>query len=242
MKHTTRTTALLTAAIVSAGFAHWLGTGPVEAQTPAPVAEVPKLNDVDPVEIAEVPFTTEQQELIDFAYARYARAGLVLPDVSISFSHDDSHCFGYGGVYLPEEMSVRICRPSKTTMIHELAHAWVETVLAESDRQAFLDLRDLETWRGGDEWAQRGAEQAAEIITWGLMDSDISVRWLVPASDGTSTETRRLFKVPNTGFDQLVAAYDMLTHALPTDRIADSRIPRTTVSTVVSPEARKPAA
>ncbi len=182
--------------------------------------------------------TADQQELVDFAYSRYARAGLVLPDVSVMFPDDESQCFGYGGIYVPNERTVRICRPSKTTMVHELAHAWLETVLVESDRRDFLELRGLETWRGGPSWGLRGAEQSAEIITWALMDTDISVRWMVTNSDGTTTNTWRLFKVPNSSPVELVAAYENLTDRQPSDRLDDVPSSETLTAVSFSPEAR----
>jgi hypothetical protein len=49
---------------------------------------------------------------------------------------------------------------------------WDEHELTDEVRQAFLDLRGLETWRGG-EWHDRGAEHAAEIMVWGLIDRPV---------------------------------------------------------------------
>ena len=183
-------------------------------------------------------YTSEEFELLEFARSRFAQSGLELPDIAVEFPTDDSRCYGYGGVYLPTELTVRICRPSESTMIHELAHAWVETTFNDSDRNAFLELRGLETWTGGEHWDQRGAEQAAEIITWALMDTDITVRWLETNDDGTTEETTRLFKVPNSNPDQLVAAYHELTGGVPQFRISeDARSTRTATETT-SPEAQ----
>lgn len=182
-------------------------------------------------------FTVDEQELVDFAFSQFDSSGIALPDVSIVFPSKESECYGFGGFYIPAEQAVRICRPSKTTMIHELAHAWIETTITDDERGAFLELRGLETWVGGDEWDQRGAEQAAEIVTWGVMDENISVRWLETDAVGTTTETWRLFKVPDSTPDLLAAAYESLTGDAPHLRLADD--PRVgATETIMSPELR----
>lgn len=183
--------------------------------------------------------TSEQQELVDFARSRFALAGIDLPDVAIEFPADETACHGYGGVYLPTEHTVRICRPSKTTMVHELAHSWIETTFDEDDRRAFLAHRGLETWAGGSGWDERGAEHAAEIITWAIMDENISIRWVETNADGTTVETWRLYKLPDSSPDQLASAYRALTGNEPVLRIADD--PRTVEPTPepTSPEAQR---
>ena len=181
----------------------------------------------------------QQHQLVDFALERFANAGLELPsDLKISFPTDQAKCFGYGGIYVPTEVEVRICRPSDTTMVHELAHAWLETTLTDEERKAFLELRGLNMWAGGDEWDQRGAEQSAEILTWALMDRDITVRWLVPGPNSTPVETFRLFKIENSTYEELVAAYQLLTGSDPVDRNSRS-LAVETVSDLSSPEARR---
>ena len=187
-------------------------------------------------------YTVAQQELVDFAYGRFARADLELPTVTVVFPTDNNQCHGYGGVYLPAEHTVRICRPSKTTMVHELAHAWVETTLTNSGRHTFLQLRGLDTWTDAERWDQRGAEHAAEIITWALMDRNIAIRWIETNPDGTTAETSKLYKLPDSSPNELITAYEQLTGKSPTDRLptdplADDRNQTTTDS--ISPEARR---
>ena len=60
--------------------------------------------------------------------------------------------------------------PSRRRLVlHEFAHAWARENLTDSQREALMADRELETWNDHDvEWAQRGTEHAAEIITWGL--------------------------------------------------------------------------
>lgn len=177
--------------------------------------------------------SADEQDLVDFAFARFASAGVELPDVSIVFPTEARKCHGFGGIYIPAKRAVRICRPSKRTMIHELAHAWIETTISDSQRETFLELRGLDTWTGGDEWDQRGAEQAAEIVTWAVMDQDMSFRWLETDADGTTNETWRLLKIPNSNPDLLATAYESLTGNVPHLRLADDprlRVPEVTMS------------
>jgi hypothetical protein len=51
-----------------------------------------------------------------------------------------------------------------------MAHAWdLGGGLTEEVRGRFLTLRGLDAWHDlSDDWPRRGAEQAAEILTWGL--------------------------------------------------------------------------
>lgn len=228
MTHALRSSALILT--VAVWFLGQSTDSPPTAQSvtapPIPAASAPDQLDAD------------EQELVDFAIARLAGVGIELPDVSIEFPDSEAKCKGFGGLYIPDLSTVRICRPSKTTMIHELAHSWVETTLTNAERTAFLDLRGLETWAGGTEWDERGAEHASEIITWAAMDENISHRWLEPNLDGSTTETWRLFKVPNSDPDQLAAAFVSLTGEQPSDRLDDD--PRTgeAVVEVRSPEVR----
>ena len=60
--------------------------------------------------------------------------------------------------------------------LHELAHAWAETQLTPIDQADFLRLRRLDAWSDEGlpphEW---GAEHAAEVVSWGLMDELIPI-------------------------------------------------------------------
>ena len=98
--------------------------------------------------------------------------------------------------------------------------------------------RDLETWADlGYEWAELGAEQAAEVITWGLMDSNIQIQWVETDDDGQTIPEYRLFKIPDSSPDELIAAYELLTGDAPTDRLDDD--PRhVEEAQFTSPEAR----
>ena len=184
-----------------------------------------------------VSLSAAEQELVDFARSRFELAGIELPEVTIEFD-DKGACEGYGGLYLPSQRIVRICRASKSTMVHELAHAWIETVFDDDDRSAFLELRGLERWTGGRRWDERGAEHAAEIITWGLMDEDLTVRWLEHHADGSTSYSWRLFKLPDSDPARLVEGYQQLTGELPALRVLDEACDATP-DEITSPEANR---
>ena len=60
------------------------------------------------------------------------------------------------------------------TLLHELGHVWEHQYVDDPTRQSFLDLRGLAAWSALDvKWHERGNEQVAEAIAWGLMEYPI---------------------------------------------------------------------
>jgi hypothetical protein len=54
-------------------------------------------------------------------------------------------------------------------LLHELAHAWASRSLGDEQRRAYLALRELDTWNDQRRpWGERGTEDAAEVLRWGL--------------------------------------------------------------------------
>lgn len=188
--------------------------------------------------------TQDQQAMIDHAYSRFELAGIDVPIVEIDFHVADAGetnnaaCFGYRGSYEPSKRRIRLCDPSDSTLVHELAHAWIEATLDPDAKRAFLRMRGLDHWTEADEWRKRGAEQAAEILTWGLMERDISSRWLRTDGHGRAIEDRRLLRLGDVYFDDLIEGYEQLTGELPLNRARFERHePKDE-----SPEARRSAA
>jgi hypothetical protein len=80
-----------------------------------------------------------------------------------------------------------------------MAHAWVEVHVDEELRHRFLQLRGLTGWNDrADAWKERGTEQAAEIIAWGLGEGEVSP--LLPEQPSTA---------------DMIAAYVLLTGSQP---------------------------
>jgi hypothetical protein len=123
--------------------------------------------------------TDSDLELVRWAIGRYGRAGIDLPSVRITFHPDAGGCDGNSGLF--RRGRVEMCSDGsqdyrRRVLLHELAHAWGAARLDAMDRERFLDLRGLAAW---DErrtpWGQRGAEQAAEVLTWGIGDPSMPV-------------------------------------------------------------------
>ena len=64
--------------------------------------------------------------------------------------------------------------------LHVLSHAWTHQNLDDADREAFLELRNLHYWDEPARWFAMGAEHAAEIMAWGLLDADVGVLTVAP--------------------------------------------------------------
>lgn len=120
-----------------------------------------------------------QLATIDWALALFEEAGLGLPGIDFAQFPDRSHCAGRIGAAIAadERVGIRLCTDRsgpvlEWLLLHEIAHAWDRQSLDESRRRAFIDLRGLSSWREGD-WHDRGAEHAAEIVVWGLIDRPV---------------------------------------------------------------------
>jgi hypothetical protein len=121
---------------------------------------------------------------IEWGLDRFRDAGLPLPPMTITVHDDEAACDGNSGLYLPNDpVEVHLCtpgpvdsRPAKLTTLHELAHAWAESRLSAAQRAAFLELRGLDVWYDQQRPPhERGAEHAAEVVSWGLMDEMIPI-------------------------------------------------------------------
>lgn len=140
--------------------------------------------------------------LVGWAVARYERAGLELPPLEVYFHEDTSGCRGRLGFY--EGGRVELCLGlilnlvPRQTILHEMAHAWGERALTDVLRARFMELRHVDTWASWDEpWPERGWEQAAEIVAWGVGD-----RVLTPV-------------IPDNSPEDVRTAYELLTGSPP---------------------------
>lgn len=131
-------------------------------------------------------FGPEQQALIDWAVDLFRQANLPLPPVDFVHEPFRDPCKGRRGSHTVAQgrSTIRICTDEagladQILFVHELAHAWDRVALTDDRRAAFMALRGLHTWRGtdpnGEDWLERGAEHAAEIMTWGLLDRPMMV-------------------------------------------------------------------
>jgi hypothetical protein len=97
---------------------------------------------------------------------------------SSSRRREQGRCNGNSGLFRPAhpaEVHLYLTNAdngvARLTTLHELAHAWAETQLTDAEQESFVALRGLEVW--ADQRAPRhewGAEHAAEVVSWSLMD------------------------------------------------------------------------
>lgn len=121
-------------------------------------------------------FSQAHHEIVDWALALFVEADLELPSIDFIASSDLEPCNGRTGAarHGAKGSEITICGAEvlvghDIVVVHELAHAWEKHNSTPEARAAFLELRGLTEWRSGD-WHDRGAEHAASIIAWGLID------------------------------------------------------------------------
>jgi hypothetical protein len=122
--------------------------------------------------------STEQQAIARWATDLFSEARLELPNVIFVAGSDPDDCDGFDGLARPEQGHVQItlCTDhvgwaGELLILHEVAHAWDFHNLSSEDRARFSAHRGARTWLDRDvDWHERGAEQAAEIMVWGLID------------------------------------------------------------------------
>ena len=178
---------------------------PAESQVDAPPS--PPV-----VTIAPDGLTDRNQELVDWAIGRFDDADLALPSLDISFHpYDSEECPGIGIALWTagkDTHRIRLCSPSKRVLLHELGHAWTHKTLNPADRTQLIEWLGLESWDSGNiAHPNRGIEQTADIIAWGLLD--------------------RRDRMPHLGPVDLAAAYELLTGRRSPYRSIDELQPET---------------
>ena len=139
--------------------------------------------------------TRHQVALATWATGLFDRAGLTLPPIDFIRHATTGPCLGRTGIasYEGGRGRVGICTADagpveEILFLHEIAHTWDRHALSEDRRRDFQDLRGLAAWRSSLlPWEELGAEQAAEIITWGLIDRPM---WVVRIPDTACAELR----------------------------------------------------
>jgi hypothetical protein len=153
-----------------------LASAPVDAGVPA--------HDPVPAPSVTIDAPADWTAQVAWGLERFRLAGLALPEVRVTVHDDVAPCGGNAGLYRPRDpVEVHLCsrsapgsRAARLLVLHELAHAWAESQLSGADRAALLASRDLAAWTDDrlppHEW---GAEHAAEIVSWGLMDEPVPI-------------------------------------------------------------------
>ena len=139
---------------------------------------------------------------VRWALGLFEQAQLRLPPIEVVRHPSMESCAGRRASHTWEDgrSTIHLCADDKPRvrryrMLHEIAHSWDRHSLTEERRAAFLELRGLAEWRNDDpeRWHERGAEHAAEIMVWGLIDRPV----------------RSVF-IPDTTCAELRAGYEVL--------------------------------
>jgi hypothetical protein len=139
-------------------------------QRPAPAHEPLVIHGADPVE----------ERAIDWSIRRYREAGLDgMPDLDVYLHRSHEECNGGLGLYHAGRIDLCTEEASEPYQrkfaLHEMAHGWIETNVDGAVLDRFMDIRGIAAWNDRSyDWKQRGTEQAAEIVTWGLGEGEIS--------------------------------------------------------------------
>ncbi len=154
-----------------------------------------------------------QLDVIDWALDLFREAELALPPIDFVGHDSTTDCFDRAAAHTQSggRSRIDICTAdtgpvAEVLLLHEIAHAWDRRSLTADTRHAFLAERDLTEWRNHDpdRWHDRGAEHAAEIIMWGLIDRPMRVVRLTANSCADLIAGYRLLtgKEPLHGFTQ----------------------------------------
>lgn len=148
-----------------------------------------RLTAVQPLEIHGA--TAAEARAVDWALHRYRDAGLThMPPLEVFLHRDHDAC--NGGIGLYSSGRIDLCTKASSEpyqrkfALHEMAHAWGETNVDVRTLELFLDVRGIASWNDRTHpWKERGTEQSAEIIAWGLGEGEIAP--LLPTSVDAET-------------------------------------------------------
>ena len=121
-----------------------------------------------------------EERAIDWSLRRYREAGLEgMPDLEVYVHRSHEGCRDGIGYYLAGRIDLCTAASSEPYQrkfaLHEMAHGWIETNIDGAVLDRFMQVRGIAAWNDRTfDWKQRGTEQAAEIVTWGLGEGEIS--------------------------------------------------------------------
>ena len=162
-----------------------------------------------------------QAALVEWGVSRFERGGLEVPRLdAVIFPPTEVCQLGHSGAASTADgATVAVCwseaeicatqscsaftLPARRTILHELAHVWIDALVQDDTRERCVELRGLERWSGDVPWQERGIEHAAEIVLWGLIDRPVPLR------------------VALQGCEELTVAFRLLTGVDPRARLPD---------------------
>lgn len=130
-----------------------------------------------------LPAYPEDEEIFSWAVGLFDDAGLALPDFTAAFHTTPEPCRGHMGLHVrtSEATTINICATHereilrdgwrRRTLIHEMAHAWIDQYVPQTTLDTFMHLRGVSVWEDHTiAWQDQGAEHAAEALMFGLQD------------------------------------------------------------------------
>jgi hypothetical protein len=152
---------------------------PFTAAPPAPSA--PRAEAGEPVRVPPPGIygaDPARRAAIESAIDRFRDAGIPLPPLRIYAHTSTDGCEGHSGMFMQygDESRVDLCIAASGMglALHELAHAWEHHRMADDARQAFLGETGLVWYDPDTPWRERGIEQVAITIAWGLLDQPLT--------------------------------------------------------------------
>ena len=133
--------------------------------------------DEAPTIVGDIMVYGANPELLDraqWALGRFELARLDLPVLELRFHSSEDGCDGADGVsrLSADPLRIDVCNPHRFIILHELAHVWDHASLSDDQRDAFMELLGISAWSGHDvPYSERGIEQLAQIMVWGLNES-----------------------------------------------------------------------
>ena len=116
-----------------------------------------------------------------------------MPDLEVYLHRSHDACNGDIGLY--HGGRIDLCTEDSSEpyqrkfALHEMAHAWIESNVDTAVLERFMDIRGIAAWNDRSfDWKDRGTEQAAEIVTWGLGEGEIAP--LLPEATDAPTLAR----------------------------------------------------
>jgi hypothetical protein len=121
-----------------------------------------------------------QEQAVDWALRRYRLAGLDgMPSLDVYLHRSHGAC--NQGIGLYHAGRIDLCTKTSSEpyqrkfALHEMAHAWTESNVEPAILDRFMQIRGIATWNDRSyDWKERGTEQAAEIVTWGVGEGEIA--------------------------------------------------------------------
>ena len=132
---------------------------------------------VGPAEVRVVGGTVSQRATVTAEVGRYVSAGLELPGLEIHIYDNRDGCGGNDGVFVKAEEGwrINICDTREMVVRHEVGHAWAAHNLTAQETDAYTTHWGFGSWNArGTAWSDRGSEDAANVLAWGLDPQTIS--------------------------------------------------------------------